>query len=90
MKSNSIPLVVTKDKSGKDLNFEEFFKTVDIERIEKYDGKPFTAEHKERMRQSFIKHDGYPSIVEVWPEIFGSNQWINTPFPSLTGTLSIK
>jgi len=52
------------------LDFDEFFKTVDIKRIEDYDGKPFTAELKERMRQSFIKHDGYPYPNEIWPEKF--------------------
>lgn len=53
-------------------SFDEFFKTVDVKRIEAYDGKSFTAEHKERMRQSFIKHNGYPSIIEIWPEIFAN------------------
>ena len=53
-----------------DLKFDEFFKTVDVKRIENYDGKPFTPEHKERMKQSFIKHNGYPSLVDIWPELF--------------------
>jgi len=53
-----------------DLEFEKFFKTVDVKRIEAYDCKPFTTEHKERMKQSFIKHDGYPDPFDIWPEIF--------------------
>jgi len=69
MELNDYPLVVTKDESEKDLNFEEFFETIDMVKLEKTNGK-FTSVHKERMRQSFIKHNGYPYPTEIWPEKF--------------------
>jgi len=52
-----------------DEDFDIFFSKFDVKAIEKYDGKPFTADHKERMRQSFFKRNGLPNRVDIWPEL---------------------
>ena len=38
--------------------------------MEKNHNKPFTPHRKELMKQSFIKNDGYPSPLDVWPEVY--------------------
>jgi hypothetical protein len=53
-----------------DIEFEDFFKKVDVKAIEKRQAFSFSAEKKERMKQSFIKHGGWPRPSEVWPELF--------------------
>lgn len=63
-----VPTIQGLSESEIDKRFEDFFNGVDTKTIEKIHNKPFTEYRKQLMKKSFIKNDGYPCPIDVWPE----------------------
>jgi hypothetical protein len=65
-----IPTIQGLSESEINERFEDFWSQIDIQAIERLPNQPMDALHKELMKQSFIRHDGYFYPNEVWPEKF--------------------